>query len=115
MESLVIPARSPFRFDLALLYLTRSSDEILDIVDGATHRRVARFDSGPALLEITSADGGTVPAIRVTALTGEPAEQEVRDYVTRFYRLEDDRANLPDEEPLAALLVEHFAGLPLVQ
>lgn len=115
MDSLVIPARAPFRFDLALAYLTRSDDEVLDVVEDGTHRRVISLASGTALLEISSASDGESPALEVAVLAGAAAEDDLRKYVSRLYRLDDDRAGLPVEEPLAAQLVEHFAGLPLVQ
>jgi DNA-3-methyladenine glycosylase II len=110
-----LAARAPFRFDFGLRYLQRSPDEVLDIVANGAHRRAMPGRNGPALVEIRSATVQDRPGVTVELLAGELAPGEPAAFARRLYRLGDDRAALPDDEPLAARLLTAFRGLPLVQ
>ncbi len=106
-----LPAREPFRFDLAMQYLARSDQEILDVVDGTTYRRALDGPDGPALIEVRPAEGGVVADV----LAGTMSEEFLAARVRHQFQLDADRTNLPLDEPFARPLVETFGGLPLVQ
>lgn len=107
-----LPAKQPFRFDLAMQYLQRSDQEILDVVHGdGSYRRVLEGPSGPALVEVSAADGGVTARL----LSGTIPEEILAARVRHQFQLDQDRSNLPLDEPFARPLVENFAGLPVVQ
>lgn len=115
MTRVRLPARPPFRFDFGLEYLARSQEEILDVVEDGVHRRVIAGARGPALIEIRPAavnGGGGVEAV---TLAGEVAPDALAAFVRHQYRLDDDRSSLPNGDSLSAPLLDHFAGLPLMQ
>lgn len=106
-----LPAKQPFRFDLALDYLRRSDDEVLDIVHGDSYRRALHGQDGPALIEVSPADGGVIARV----LAGTMPEEQLACQVRRQFLLDYDRTTLPENDPFARPLVENFAGLPVVQ
>jgi DNA-3-methyladenine glycosylase II len=106
-----LPAKQPFRFDLAMDYLRRSDDEVLDIVHGDSYRRALNGPNGPALIEASPADGGVTGRV----LAGSLPEEKLASQVRRQFLLDYDRSVLPVDDPFARPLVENFAGLPVVQ
>lgn len=106
-----LPAKQPFRFDLALDYLSRSHDEVLDVVHGDSYRRALAGPDGPALIEASPAEGGVTARV----LKGTLPEDVLACQIQRQFQLGYDRTNLPANDPFAAPLVEQFAGLPVVQ
>lgn len=106
-----LPAREPFRFDLALDYLSRSDQEILDVVEGSVYRRALDGPDGPALIEVRPAADGVIADV----LTGTISEEAVAAHVRHQFQLVEDRTGLPLDEPFARPLVEMFGGLPVVQ
>jgi DNA-3-methyladenine glycosylase II len=106
-----LPAKQPFRFDLALDYLRRSDDEVLDIVHGDSYRRALHGPDGPALIEVSPAEGGLVARV----LAGRMPEDQLAGQVRRQFLLDYDRAVLPADDTFAGPLVQNFAGLPVVQ
>lgn len=110
-----LAAAPPFRFDLGLRYLLRSTDEVLDVVEGGAHRRALAGRHGPVLVELRAVEVEGLPGIEAKLLVGELEPGELAAFACRLYRLDDDRAALPEREPLAAQLLDAFRGLPLVQ
>jgi DNA-3-methyladenine glycosylase II len=110
-----LPANHPFRFDFALRYLARSTNEVLDVVLDGAHRRALVGRNGPILIELRAAEVDGSPGLEAAVLSGELCADELAAFVRRMHRLDDDRAALPDDEPLAAQLLAAFRGLPLVQ
>lgn len=110
-----LPACQPFRFDFGLRYLQRSTDEVLDVVEAGGHRRALPGRNGPALIELRPAAVNGSPGLTAELLVGDLVPGELTTFARRLYRLDDDRAALPDDEPLAAQLLASFRGLPLVQ
>ena len=110
-----LPACAPFRFDFALRYLARSTDEVLDVVTDGAHRRALVGRTGPLLIELRAAAVDGAPGVEAALLSGELRADELASIARRMYRLVDDRAALPADEPLAAELLAAFRGLPLVQ
>lgn len=106
-----LPARPPFRFDLALDYMSRSHDEVLDVVHDGTYRRALEGPDGPALIEVAPAEGGVMARVLVGSLPDEVLAEQIR----RQFQLDEDRTDLPMDEPFARPLVERFSGLPVVQ
>jgi DNA-3-methyladenine glycosylase II len=106
-----LPAREPFRFDLALEYLSRSHDEVLDVVHGDRYRRALPGPDGPALIEVVATHGGVTARV----LAGTLSEETLAGQVRRQFQLDYDRNQLPVDDPFAGVLVERFRGLPIVQ
>lgn len=106
-----LPATQPFRFDLALQYLTRSQDEVLDVVHGNVYRRALPGPNGPVLIEVVAADDGVTARV----LAGRLPEEGLAGQVRRQFQLDYDRTQLPAYDPFAGLLVKSFHGLPVVQ
>src|SRR5207244_2295477 len=50
--SCLLQPRPPFRFELALAYLSRSPLEVLDVVQNGAYRRAVRLGGRPRLLEV---------------------------------------------------------------
>jgi DNA-3-methyladenine glycosylase II len=108
---LLLP-RPPFRFDLALAYLSRSPTEALDVVDAnqGVYRRALHLAGRPRLLELRAEGDAERPALRVS-LVGERPEPRVldaaEDFVARGFRLAED------VRPLDALAEQdaHFGAL----
>ncbi|MBA2452345.1 MAG: DNA-3-methyladenine glycosylase 2 [Chloroflexia bacterium] len=106
-----LPAREPFRFDLALKYLKRSHDEVLDVVHGDRYRRAMQGPDGPVLVEATAAEAGVTARV----LAGTLPEETLACQIQRQFQLDYDRTQLPADDPFAGPLVEQFQGLPVVQ
>lgn len=106
-----LPAREPFRFDLALEYVRRSHDEVLDVVHGDRYRRALPGPNGPVLIEVAAASGGVTARV----LTGILPEETLADQVRRQFQLDYGRSQLPLDDPFAGVLIERFRGLPVVQ
>jgi DNA-3-methyladenine glycosylase II len=116
MSQFQIPAHGPLDFGLALAYLQRSSDEILDVVvDGVAHRRALPGSRGPGLIEIRALGPEEQAGLSARVLSGELPEPALRGWVNRVYRLEDPPLDLRSREPLAQSLIDAFGGLPLLQ
>ena len=106
-----LPAKQPFRFDLALDYLRRSDDEVLDIVHGDSYRRALHGPEGPVLVEVSPAEGGVMARV----LAGTLPKDNLAQQVQRQFLLDYDRDVLPVDDPFARPLIENFTGLPVVQ
>lgn len=106
-----LPAREPFRFDLALEYLRRSHDEVLDVVHENRYRRALPGPDGPALIEVVATNGGVTARVLTGALPEETLARQVRQQFQPGY----DRTQLPVDDPFAGRLIERFQGLPVVQ
>ncbi len=106
-----LPAREPFRFDLALDYLRRSHDEVLDVVHGDRYRRAMPGPDGPVLIEAAAAPGGVTARV----LCGRLPEDTLACQIRRQFQLDYDRTRLPVDDPFAGPLIERFQGLPVVQ
>lgn len=106
-----LPAKQPFRFDLAMNYLRRSDDEVLDIVHGNSYRRAVHGPDGPVLTEVSPAENGVLARV----LSGTLPDEALAAHVSRQFQLDFDRSVLPGDDPFARPLIENFSGLPVVQ
>ena len=111
MTSVSIPYDPPFRFDLALRYLQRSPDELIDLVARERHYRVIATAAGPSLIELSSE--GT--AIRATLLAGGAEPGDLEAATRRLYPAPSSGPYGEWDEPLATQLRASFGGLPVVQ
>lgn len=115
VTQLTIPVTAPFRFDLALRYLQRSPDEIIDLIRNGRHFRVLPGSAGPALLEISAAADSEEVPLTVRVLTGRADPELVSATVRNLYQPFPGPLGFKPSEPLAVRLHEHFRGLPVVQ
>ncbi len=115
MTNFFIPACSPFRFDLALRYLARSPDEILDIVRDGLHYRVIEEPSGPALIEAAEVWESDNVGLRVRVLSGAIDPEIAVQAIKTIFQTGGRRPLLEFQEPLGKRLTDAFAGLPVVQ
>jgi DNA-3-methyladenine glycosylase II len=106
-----LPATQPFRFDLAMDYLSRSHDEVLDVVHGESYRRALMGPDGPALIQVSPASGGVIASV----LVGTIPDHVLTEQVTRQFQLNFNRSELPSDDLFARPLIENFSGLPVVQ
>lgn len=110
-----IPVTPPFRFDLALCYLQRSPDEIIDLIREERHYRVVPGSRGPALLEISAPDNADGTSLSVRVLDGEVDPESVQATISTLYQSYATSQGIELTEPLAVKLHRHFRGLPVVQ
>jgi len=111
----IVPTDPSFRFDFALHYLRRSSDEVVDIVRDGSHHRVLRTTNGLALIRISEATGEAESAIQAQVVAGNASGDDVQAVVERLYPREQSASIEGLTEPLALQLRKHFQGLPVVQ
>ena len=104
-----------FRFDLALQYLQRSPDEILDLVDGERHRRALAGSTATSLIEITIDESGDTRSLRGECLRGQASEAEVLDAMEQIYLAQQASSDHTVDEALGRMLQENLRGLPVVQ
>ena len=115
MPSASIAINNSFRFDLALDYLRRSPDEILDIVEGQRHRRVLASEAGPSLIEITVEGAGEERRLQAKRLRGAATEREMLGAMDQIYLARSSADPGPVSEELGRMLQEYLHGLPVVQ
>jgi DNA-3-methyladenine glycosylase II len=106
---------SPFRFDLALRYLQRSPDEVIDLVREDRHARIISTSAGLALLEFRAGMGQAGTVLEARLIAGNADENEIRAALQRLYPAQVARADAEPEEPLARSLRAEFRGLPVIQ
>ena len=85
--------RPPFDFRLALAYLGRSPQEVLDVVEDGRYRRAIRLDGQPTLLEVQARGTVDRPALELRVLeTGSapPALPLAERVVADCFRLDED-------------------------
>ena len=110
-----ISVTPPFRFDLALRYLLRSPDEIIDLIREERHYRVVSGSYEPALLEISAPDSAEDRSLSVRVLSGEIEPESIQAAVRTLYQPYPTSQNTELTEPLAMKLHKHFDGLPVLQ
>ena len=119
LASRLLLPRPPFRFDLALAYLSRSPTEALDVVDAerGIYRRALHLAGRPRLLEVRAEGQPDRPALRVTLLGAPPVAAELdaaARAVERGFRIDEDVAALDTlalAEPRFGGLVQRLRGL----
>lgn len=112
MTRIVVPVDPSFRFDLALLYLQRSPDEIIDLVRDGRHHRVITGAGSLALIAISLSNPGL---LEVRLLAGSAGPERIEEAVRGLYPLADQPIEHIHDEPLAVRLHDSFLGLPVVQ
>jgi DNA-3-methyladenine glycosylase II len=116
-QSRTIRPRPPFRFDLALAYLSRSPLEVLDVVEAGVYRRALELGERPRLLEVRSVTGGERTSLRVSLPDGPATSAELdaaASLVARCFRVNDDMAHLDalaPADPCFGGLVQQVRGL----
>jgi DNA-3-methyladenine glycosylase II len=108
MFELLLPARGPFRFDLALRYYRSSPSTIAEVVDDRSYRRAFRAPAGPAVLTAVRVDhwpdraraapaSGVEDGLRLV-VTGPGADQAAlaaaAELAARAFGLADDASGL---------------------
>lgn len=114
-QRITVPVDQPFRFDLAVRYLQRSPDEIIDLVRGGRHYRVVRGADGLALVEIAPSSDPRSPALSARIISGRAHPGSIAEVVNRLYQPAREMRRIEQTEPLASLLQQHFRGLPVIQ
>lgn len=104
-----------FDWDYALAYLSRSSDEILDVVSGRSVLRAVHHQSGPALIEIGEKASDAYPALTARVLAGNLPPELLDAQVRCQYQVGLPNALEAIDEPLARKLLDTFARAPIVQ
>jgi DNA-3-methyladenine glycosylase II len=110
--------RSPFRFDLALAYLSRSPLEVVDVVEPGVYRRAVELGGRPRLLEVRCVTRSERSGLRVAlpgVATATPTELDAAaSLVARCFRVDDDVAlldALAPADPCFGALVQQVRGL----
>lgn len=115
MMSVCVPVDQAFRFDLALRYLQRSPDEIVDVVREGRHYRVLPTTAGLTLVEFSQEQDENESAIVARVLTGETDSDTLVQLVDRLYPTSLHAASSNPVEALEIELRNVYRGLPVVQ
>jgi DNA-3-methyladenine glycosylase II len=116
-DTRILCPRPPFRFDLALAYLRRSTWEVLDVVEDGAYRRAVNAEGRLRIIEVRGHGEAEQPKLEVRVLGGatSPADlDEAEALVARCFRIDDDLAPLEllgrSDSPFGGL-VERLRGL----
>lgn len=111
----------PFQLEYTAWALRRRPENVVDLWDGATYRRVLMFDGGPIEIQVSQQGVPESPRLEVTA-QGERLGSKARAGVTRILRhmlgLEIDLRSfyrISAKDPRLRPLVERYRGLKPVR
>ena len=108
--------RPPFDFRLALAYLGRSPQEVLDVVKDGRYRRAVRLDGQPTLLEVQARGTVDRPALELRVLESKSAPQALplaERLVADCFRLDQDSdglAAVAAADPVLGSLLDRLRG-----
>lgn len=112
----VLRPRPPFDWNLVLGYLSRSPQEMLDVVADGRYRRAVRLEARPVLLDVGSVGTVDAPALEAAVL-GAAADATLlpvaERIVRRCFRLDEDPRELDRiaaEDPTFGALLARMRG-----
>lgn len=116
-EARVLRPQPPFRFDLALAYLRRSTFEVLEVVEDGAYERALRIGGRPRLLRVRGGGDPQRPTLEVSLPDGPAAAAELDEaaaLVGRCFRVEEDLRPFEDlapRDPPFGALIGRLRGL----
>jgi DNA-3-methyladenine glycosylase II len=93
----ILHPRPPFRFDLALRYLQRSTLELVEVVvENGVYRRAVELTGGPGVLDVRAVGSSAAPALEVRLLEEIDGTRldEAAALVARCFRVDEDVSEL---------------------